>query len=55
MFGIFLDVTQRKQAEEASELLAGEMSHRVKNLLTIATRAYSNHFAVCGDKRGDGA
>src|SRR4051794_40362649 len=37
MFGIFLDVTQRKQAEEASELLAGEMSHRLKNLLTIAT------------------
>lgn len=37
MFGIFLDVTARKQAEEASELLAGEMSHRVKNLLTIAT------------------
>src|SRR5438477_8662689 len=36
MFGIFLDVTQRKQAEEANELLAGEMSHRVKNLLTIA-------------------
>src|SRR5437764_15104013 len=30
MFGIFLDVTQRKQAEEANELLAGEMSHRVK-------------------------
>jgi two-component sensor histidine kinase len=37
MFGIFLDVTQRKQAEEAHELLAGEMSHRVKNLLAIAT------------------
>jgi two-component sensor histidine kinase len=37
MFGIFLDVTQRKQAEEANELLAGEMSHRVKNLLAIAT------------------
>lgn len=37
MFGVFLDVTARKQAEEASELLAGEMSHRVKNLLTIAT------------------
>jgi two-component sensor histidine kinase len=37
MFGIFLDVTQRKQAEEANELLAGEMSHRVKNLLTIAS------------------
>jgi len=30
MFGVFLDVTQRKQAEEAHELLAGEMSHRVR-------------------------
>ena len=37
MFGVFLNVTERKQAEEAHELLAGEMSHRVKNLLTIAT------------------
>jgi two-component sensor histidine kinase len=37
MFGIFLDVTSRKQAEESSELLAGEMSHRVKNLLAVAT------------------
>ena len=37
MFGIFLDVTGRKQVEEANELLAGEMSHRVKNLLAIAT------------------
>ncbi|HVF37888.1 MAG TPA: HWE histidine kinase domain-containing protein [Sphingomicrobium sp.] len=36
MFGVFLDVTERKQAEEGSELLAGEMSHRVKNLLSIA-------------------
>lgn len=36
MFGVFLDVTGRKQAEEGSELLAGEMSHRVKNLLSIA-------------------
>lgn len=36
LFGIFLDVTGRKQAEEGSELLAGEMSHRVKNLLAIA-------------------
>ncbi len=35
--GVFLDVTGRKQAEESSELLAGEMSHRVKNLLTIAS------------------
>lgn len=37
MFGIFLDVTGRKNAEEGNELLAGEMSHRVKNLLAIAT------------------
>jgi two-component sensor histidine kinase len=37
MFGVFLDVTGRKQAEEANEMLAGEMSHRVKNLLAIAS------------------
>ena len=37
MSGIFLDVTGRKQAEEGNELLAGEMSHRVKNLLAIAS------------------
>ncbi len=37
MFGIFIDVTGRKQAEEGHELLAGEMSHRVKNLLSIAS------------------
>lgn len=36
MYGIFLDVTVRKQAEEGNELLAGEMSHRVKNLLAVA-------------------
>ena len=36
MFGVFLDVTGRKQVEESNELLAGEMSHRVKNLLSIA-------------------
>lgn len=36
MSGLFLDVTGRKQAEEGHELLAGEMSHRVKNLLAIA-------------------
>jgi two-component sensor histidine kinase len=36
MFGVFLDVTDRKLAEEARELLANEMSHRVKNLFAIA-------------------
>ncbi|MFM6831739.1 MAG: HWE histidine kinase domain-containing protein [Novosphingobium sp.] len=37
MFGIFLDVTGRKQAEEGNELLAGKRSHRVKNPLAIAS------------------
>ena len=37
MYGTFLDVTGRKQVEEANELLAGEMGHRVKNLLAVAT------------------
>lgn len=37
MFGVFLDVTERKQIEETREMLAGEMSHRVKNLFAIAS------------------
>lgn len=37
MFGVFIDVTGRKQAEEGHELMAGEMSHRVKNLLAVAS------------------
>lgn len=37
MFGVFLDVTERKRAEEAHEMLAGEMSHRIKNLFAIAS------------------
>jgi two-component sensor histidine kinase len=37
MFGVFLDVTERKQAEKAREMLAGEMSHRIKNLFGIAS------------------
>ena len=36
MFAIFLDVSERKMAEEARERLAGEMNHRVKNLFAIA-------------------
>jgi two-component sensor histidine kinase len=35
--GFFVDVTERKVAEESRELLAGEMSHRVKNLFAIAS------------------
>jgi len=37
MFGVFLDVTERKLAEEAREMLASEMGHRVKNLFAIAS------------------
>jgi two-component sensor histidine kinase len=37
MYGIFLDVTERKLIEEANEMLALEMGHRVKNLFTIAS------------------
>ncbi|WP_348628280.1 PAS domain-containing protein [Rhizobium sp. WW_1] len=37
MTGIFLDVTGRKQAEADHELLAGEISHCVKNLLALAS------------------
>jgi two-component sensor histidine kinase len=36
MYGVFLDVTGRRNAEETNELLAEEMSHRVKNLLAVA-------------------
>jgi two-component sensor histidine kinase len=37
MFGVFLDVTERKRTEEVREMLAGEMSHRIKNLFAIAS------------------
>lgn len=37
MFSVFLDVTERKQAEETREMLTGEMSHRIKNLFAIAS------------------
>jgi two-component sensor histidine kinase len=37
MFGVFLDVTGRKLAEEGRELLALEMGHRVKNLFSMAS------------------
>lgn len=35
MHGIFLDVTVRKRAEEARELVSGEMQHRIKNIFSI--------------------
>ena len=35
-FGVFEDVTERKRAEELRSLLASELSHRVKNILSLA-------------------
>lgn len=35
MFGVFLDVTVRKLAEEAREMITGEMQHRIKNLFSL--------------------
>ena len=37
MFGVFLDSTPRKEAEEARDLLAAEMGHRIKNLFALAS------------------
>ena len=37
MFGVYLDVTVRKLAEEAREMIAGEMQHRIKNLFSLAS------------------
>ena len=36
MFGIFLDVSVRRLAEEAREMIADEMNHRIKNLFSLA-------------------
>ncbi|MEQ1716780.1 MAG: HWE histidine kinase domain-containing protein [Hyphomicrobium sp.] len=36
-YGIFLDVTENRQAEELRELLTAEMDHRIKNLFSIAS------------------
>jgi len=35
MFGVFLDVTVRKLAEEAREMITGEMQHRIRNLFSL--------------------
>jgi two-component sensor histidine kinase len=34
-YGVFLDVTVRKRAEELREMVAGELQHRVKNLFAV--------------------
>ncbi|MGR3761975.1 sensor histidine kinase [Roseobacteraceae bacterium NS-SX3] len=40
LIGVNFDVTPQKQAILQSELLAGEMSHRVKNVLTLVSSIY---------------
>ena len=37
MYGVFIDVTGRKKAEEAREMISGEMHHRIKNLFALAS------------------
>lgn len=37
MYGVFIDVSVRKHAEEARELISGEMHHRIKNLFALAS------------------
>ena len=37
MYGVFIDVSVRKRAEEARELVTGEMHHRIKNLFALAS------------------
>ena len=53
MFGIFLDVTGRKLAEEDREMLAGEMSHRVKSFRHRLC-AHPDCLSIGSDSEGDG-
>lgn len=41
LHAIFLDVTERKRAEEAEKLLTAELAHRVSNMFSVA-RALTN-------------
>lgn len=37
MYGVFLDVTSRKVAEESRDMVTGEMHHRIKNLFSVSS------------------
>jgi two-component sensor histidine kinase len=37
MYGVFIDITVRKRAQEECELVVSEMHHRIKNLFTMAS------------------
>jgi two-component sensor histidine kinase len=56
MFGVFIDVTERKVAEQGREMIANEMSHRIKNIFAtvsalthIAARSASTPAAMAAD------
>lgn len=55
LFGVFLDVTVRKLAEEAREMITGEMQHRIKNLfsLTSALSAIAARTTTTKDEMAD--
>ena len=48
-FGVFLDATARKNAEEANELLAGEMSHRDQEPFGHRRGTHGDHGALVRD------
>ena len=55
MFGVFLDVTGRKQAEEGNELLAGEMGNAVAGTsgpIISYKRLITGDFAMATTKKG---
>lgn len=37
MYGVFLDVTARKGAEESRDMVTSEMHHRIKNLFSVSS------------------
>lgn len=49
--GTILDITDRKRAEERSQLLGREFSHRVKNSLTMVAGLLSLQIKAAGDER----
>jgi len=50
LFGVFLDVTVRKLAEEAREMITGEMQHRIKNLFSLTAALSSIASRSTGSK-----
>ncbi|MGB3556850.1 MAG: HWE histidine kinase domain-containing protein, partial [Jannaschia sp.] len=41
LIGVNIDVTERRNAQERAELLAGEMAHRIKNLFTLVQSMFN--------------